>query len=50
MMTQHSLDHLLHGLDGDDLTLLRGNAIDSDGASVTEGHALGTVAIVMMTC
>ena len=50
MVTQHSLDHLLHGLDGDDLTLLRGNAIDSDGATMTEGHALGTVAIVMMTC
>ena len=48
VMTQHTLNDLLHGLDGDNLTLLRGNTIDGDGATVTKGHTFRTVAVVMM--
>ena len=48
MMAQHALDDLLHSIDGHHLTLLRRNAINSEGATVSEGHTLRTAWIVVM--
>ena len=47
-MAKDALDNLLHGLDGDGLALLGRDAVDSDGAAMSEGHALRTVTVVMM--
>ena len=50
MMTQHAADGLLQLLVSNHLALLGLDAIDVDGATMTEGHTVRTVCtLVMMT-
>ena len=50
MMAEYTLDDLLHLVRGDDLALLRLDAAQGDGATMTKGHTCRTsVSLVMMT-
>ena len=49
MMAKHALNHLFHRIDRDDLTLLWRNAVNGKGATMSEGHTLRTVSLMMMT-
>ena len=48
MMAKHTVNDLFHGIDGHHLTLLRGNAVNGKSATMSEGHTLRTISIVMM--